>query len=163
SIEPLLGYPRAGDRPVSPFSLVHPEDLGATRYHLEMFNSGEARSGVVTCRLRRSDGEYRWFEFKVTRVDAPDGRFRHVQSAGRDITVRRQLEQRLADQAEELRHLSLRDGLTGLYNRRGFLELSAQLVRVAEREKHGLALLFVDLDGLKDINDRLGHARGDRA
>jgi diguanylate cyclase (GGDEF)-like protein len=66
-------------------------------------------------------------------------------------------------QAEELRHLSLRDGLTGLYNRRGFLEISQQLVRVAEREQHKLAVMFVDLDGLKAINDGLGHEHGDRA
>ena len=163
SLETLLGYPQGEGKMISPFSLLHPDDVGTARYNLQKFHSGEAKNGVVTCRLRRIDGEYRWFEFKVTRVDDRQGHFLHVQSAGRDVTARRQLEQRLADQAEELRNLSLRDGLTGLYNRRGFLELSAQVVRVAEREKHGLAVLFVDLDGLKDINDRLGHGHGDGA
>jgi diguanylate cyclase (GGDEF)-like protein len=141
---------------------VHPEDAGQVRYSLHMFEAGGA-GGAVTCRLRRRDGEYRWFEFRVTRVAEPGGRLRHFQASGRDVTVRRELEQRLAEQAEELRHLSLRDGLTGLYNRRGFVELSAQIVRIAEREQQRAALLFVDLDGLKVINDELGHGHGDRA
>jgi diguanylate cyclase (GGDEF)-like protein/PAS domain S-box-containing protein len=163
SVESLLGYAKEEGKTISPFSLLHPEDVAAARYNLANFQAGEARNGVVTCRLRRKDGEYRWFEFKVARVDDASSQFRHVQAVGRDVTVRRQLEQRLAVQAEELRNLSLRDGLTGLYNRRGFLELSQQVVRVAEREQHRLAVLFVDLDGLKLINDELGHGHGDRA
>jgi diguanylate cyclase (GGDEF)-like protein/PAS domain S-box-containing protein len=163
SVESLLGRTPSEARSLSAFSLLHPEDLASVRYSLQKFQSGEVQTGVVTCRLRRRDSEYRSFEFRVTRVNGQDGSLRHYQSAGRDITVRRQLEQRLAVQAEELRNLSLRDGLTGLYNRRGFLELSAQVVRVAEREKHRLAVLFVDLDGLKTINDELGHGSGDRA
>jgi diguanylate cyclase (GGDEF)-like protein/PAS domain S-box-containing protein len=163
SVEALLGLTPAEAHALSVSSLLHPEDLASVRYSIQKFQSGEVQTGVVTCRLRRRDGEYRWFELRVTRVNGEDGRLRHYQSAGRDITVRRQLEQRLAVQADELRNLSLRDGLTGLYNRRGFLELSAQVVRVAEREKHRLAVLFVDLDGLKTINDELGHGSGDRA
>jgi len=163
SVETLLGRTPTEMHAMSAWSLLHPEDTASVRYSLQKFQSGEVQSGVVTCRLRRRDSEYRWFEFKVARVNGEDGQLRHYQSAGRDVTVRRQLEQRLAVQAEELRNLSLRDGLTGLYNRRGFLELSQQVVRVAEREKHGLALLFVDLDGLKRINDQLGHGFGDRA
>ncbi len=163
SVETLLGYTQSECRSLALWSLIHPEDTAAASHSLQKFQSGEMESGVVNCRLRRHDGEYRWFEFKVSRVAGEYGTLRHFQASGRDVTVRRQLEQRLAQQAEELRHLSLRDGLTGLYNRRGFLELSAQLVRVAERQKHRLALLFVDLDGLKVINDELGHAHGDRA
>jgi len=163
SVESLLGRTPGEAHALSAFSLLHPEDVASVRYSLQKFQSGEMQTGVVTCRLRRRDSEYRWFEFRVTRVNGEDGALRHYQSAGRDVTVRRQLEQRLAVQAEELRNLSLRDGLTGLYNRRGFLELSAQVVRVAERQKHHLAVLFVDLDGLKTINDELGHGFGDRA
>jgi diguanylate cyclase (GGDEF)-like protein/PAS domain S-box-containing protein len=163
SSKALLGYTPEECVQTAPFALVHPDDVGLARYSLNRFQMRELKNGTVTYRLRRRDGEYRWFEFSFSRVDAPDGTLRHYQSSGRDVTLRRQLEQKLAEQTEELRNLSLRDGLTGLYNRRGFLELSAQLVRVAERERHGLALLFADLDGLKAINDGLGHDRGDSA
>ncbi|HEY3499051.1 MAG TPA: CHASE3 domain-containing protein, partial [Polyangiaceae bacterium] len=163
SAQRLLGYEPDEMIAAAPFSLVHPDDVGLAKYTLRRLQMGELRTALVTYRLRKRDGEYRWFEFNMTRVDAADGEVRHYQSAGRDVTLRRQLEQRLAEQTEELRNLSLRDGLTGLYNRRGLLELSAQVVRVAERERHGLAVLFIDLDGLKGINDRLGHDQGDRA
>jgi len=163
SVGALLGRTPEEAQSLSPTNLLHPEDFASARYAFEKFQAGDVASGILTCRLLRRDGEYRWFEFKVTRVKDEHGNLRHYQAAGRDVTIRRQLEQRLAEQAEELRNLSLRDGLTGLYNRRGFLELSAQAVRVAERERHRLGLVFVDVDGLKRINDELGHGRGDDA
>lgn len=65
--------------------------------------------------------------------------------------------------AEEIRILSLRDELTGLYNRRGFLEVARQQMKLVERARGSLALFFADLDGMKLINDHLGHEQGDRA
>jgi diguanylate cyclase (GGDEF)-like protein len=64
---------------------------------------------------------------------------------------------------EMLRDLSLHDDLTGLYNRRGLLALAEQQVRQAERQGRGFGVVFADLDGLKRINDTLGHPEGDRA
>lgn len=68
----------------------------------------------------------------------------------------RQTNQRLAD-------LSLRDELTRLYNRRGFLDLSKQSLMFAQRMKKDAMLIFIDLDGLKRINDTWGHMSGDTA
>jgi two-component system cell cycle response regulator len=63
----------------------------------------------------------------------------------------------------ELQALSLTDELTGLYNRRGFLTLAAEDLRHARRRRAELVLAFADLDSLKVINDRHGHAEGDDA
>jgi two-component system cell cycle response regulator len=63
----------------------------------------------------------------------------------------------------QIRAMSLTDELTGLYNRRGFFSLAEHQLRVADRTKRELALLFADLDGMKWINDQLGHTEGDRA
>ncbi len=63
----------------------------------------------------------------------------------------------------ELRAVALIDELTGLYNRRGFLALAQQQLRVADRLGSQLCQIFIDLDGLKTINDSLGHPAGDRA
>ncbi len=64
---------------------------------------------------------------------------------------------------DALRDLSLVDELTGLYNRRGFMALSEQQVKIANRTRKDLSLLFADLDDLKKINDSFGHKEGDRA
>jgi diguanylate cyclase (GGDEF)-like protein/PAS domain S-box-containing protein len=64
---------------------------------------------------------------------------------------------------EELRSMAVRDQLTGLFNRRGFLTLAEQALKEARRSQKGVWLLFADLDGMKEINDTLGHAAGDEA
>jgi diguanylate cyclase (GGDEF)-like protein len=63
----------------------------------------------------------------------------------------------------ELRSLALTDDLTGFYNRRAFLALATQQIRVAIRKGQGLLLFFADVDYLKEINDTCGHREGDLA
>ena len=63
----------------------------------------------------------------------------------------------------ELRSLALTDDLTCLYNRRAFLALSGQQLRVTRRKAQGLLLFFADVDNLKEINDLYGHREGDLA
>jgi diguanylate cyclase (GGDEF)-like protein len=72
-----------------------------------------------------------------------------------DITDRKRMEQ-------EIRALSLADPLTGLYNRRGFLHLGEQQLKIASRLNKRVFLLFSDVDNLKRINDSFGHKEGDR-
>jgi two-component system, cell cycle response regulator len=62
---------------------------------------------------------------------------------------------------ERVRDISLHDELTGLYNRRGFFTLAEHLLKTAKRQQTGLFMLYCDLDGLKGINDALGHQKGD--
>ena len=62
-----------------------------------------------------------------------------------------------------LQQLSFNDELTGLLNRRGFLSMAQQQLKIAQREDWELVLLFADLDSLKNINDNFGHTEGDRA
>jgi len=64
---------------------------------------------------------------------------------------------------EKLERLSTIDDLTGLYNRRGFFELSKKQIEIARRRKSDILLIYFDLDSLKMINDRYGHAEGDSA
>ena len=63
----------------------------------------------------------------------------------------------------ELSNLALMDELTGLYNRRGFLAVADRQLRLARRSERSLLLFFIDLDGLKEINDVFGHTEGDAA
>lgn len=67
---------------------------------------------------------------------------------------------RINDMEKEIHDLTLRDDLTGLYNMRGFYLLAEQTLRLARRAQLPFSVLFLDLDGLKQINDRLGHSVG---
>lgn len=69
----------------------------------------------------------------------------------------------LARHMEALKSLSLMDDLTGLYNRRGFMTLGKQQLKMVHRLRKGVMLIFSDLDGLKEINDTQGHQAGDDA
>lgn len=100
-----------------------------------------------------------------------------------NVQIYNELEQRVQDRTLELefanaqlreevkerknaeatvQRLSITDELTGLNNRRGFLLLAEQQLKLARRVNTSVCLLFIDLDGLKQINDRLGHKMGDR-
>ena len=84
------------------------------------------------------------------------GWYTHWVAVERDISERKRSE-------DALRALSLVDELTGLYNRRGFLTLAQQQLKLAKRGHRELVLLFIDMDDFKEINDTFGHGEGDTA
>ncbi len=100
------------------------------------------------------DGRYFLRTLSPARKD--DGTVSAVSVISKQITERKVME-------EELRKLSLTDELTGLYNRRGFMTLAAQQLKIANRLKRELLLISFDLDDLKAINDTMGHHEGDQA
>jgi diguanylate cyclase (GGDEF)-like protein/PAS domain S-box-containing protein len=73
-----------------------------------------------------------------------------------DITRQKELE-------KSLRLISITDSLTGLYNRRGLFALAEQQLKLVNRSKQWLSVLYADLDNLKEINDQFGHQEGDAA
>ena len=106
-------------------------------------------------RIIRSDGAQRWIWSRGFPVKDTLGRLIQYVGVLQDVTVRKRAE-------EELQALSLRDELTQLYNRRGFITLGEQELKVGSRLGKSLNLLFMDLDQLKGINDMLGHSAGDQ-
>jgi diguanylate cyclase (GGDEF)-like protein/PAS domain S-box-containing protein len=119
-----------------------------------------AQGGVYEARLVRADGSLRPIE---VRGSFANYRGESVRIAViRDISERLRREAELKEHAEIMRTLSLRDELTGLYNRRGFVEVAGQALRTLARSNLPGCLFFADLDGLKAINDSLGHEMGDR-
>jgi two-component system cell cycle response regulator len=70
---------------------------------------------------------------------------------------------RQSQMESELSHLAISDELTGLYNRRGFLLLGSERMKLAHGMKKNVLLFFADLDNLKQINDRFGHQEGDQS
>ncbi len=86
--------------------------------------------------------------------------YKHGMIAGAVVTFLDITERRRAD--EEIRKLAITDAMTGLYNRRGFITLAEQQIKRANRNFHTLVLFFIDVDGLKIVNDTMGHEEGDR-
>lgn len=102
----------------------------------------------------RRDGNH--FLMTMSPVRLADGGISAVTVISKDVTALKKLE-------DELRSLSLTDALTGLRNRRGFFTLAELQLRLADRRKQGMYMLYADLDNLKRINDTHGHQEGDRA
>lgn len=101
------------------------------------------------------DGREIWLG-QNTQLIMERGQIVGFQAIARDITERKRA-------LEELHSLSLTDDLTGLYNRRGFLTLAEQELKHSNRTNERFVLVFADLDGLKQINDRFGHHEGSHA
>lgn len=155
SVMRLLGYAEEELLGRAALSLVHPEDLPAVE--AELFATRRragAPSDPVLYRFRHRDGSWRWLESIGTNLLGYKN-VRGILVNTRDIT-----ERRLAE--EEMRWQATHDPLTGLPNRAYFLERLGQSLVVARRRRESLAVLFLDLDRFKHINDTLGHERGDQ-
>jgi len=120
--------------------------------------------------LRRLDGRRLWIRDLPRAVKDLGGRILYYDGIIVDITARKKAEKQLHKALLELERAnhqllsqSLTDDLTGLHNRRGFLTLGQQTMKYAKRFHSDVNLLFLDIDGLKTINDTWGHKAGDQA
>jgi diguanylate cyclase (GGDEF)-like protein/PAS domain S-box-containing protein len=150
----LLGRPREAivGRPSAEF--IHPDDLEESLRRRAALLAGEVGAYRMEKRYIRGDGSVFWAQLDATllrdRGDGPATVLGQIQ----DITVRREHE-------AELERLAVEDPLTGLLNRRGLLDELARTVARLRRYGGRGALLLLDLDRFKAVNDRLGHAAGD--
>lgn len=133
--------------------LVHPDDREMQWKNAREMLRGES-AVPYEYRITTKEGHVQWILETVTSITYK-GRPAILGNA-MDITDRKRME-------EEILSLSITDHLTGLYNRRGFMTLAGQQMKLAERTKTGLLLLFADLDKMKWINDNLGREKGDHA
>ncbi len=154
SIERVLGY-RPEEVVGQPFSmLLHPSEHG--RLLRRLLDGGLDRDQLepIDCALRNRDGELRHFEIVYNNM-LEDGVVHGIVLNGRDVSERKAFEEQLAHQA-------FHDPVTHLANRALFNERVRHAVARSLREGIGVAVIFMDLDDFKIVNDSLGHAAGDR-
>ena len=153
----MLGYParETTGGPDDWFDSIHPEDVAELQTQIKAHLSGATPRLEHEHRIRCSDGHYAWV---LTRGEASrdaDGKPVRLAGLQTDITARKALE-------VQLTHDALHDPLTGLPNRTLFMDRLGLACRRAMRSpERGFALMFIDLDKFKLINDRFGHAAGD--
>jgi diguanylate cyclase (GGDEF)-like protein/PAS domain S-box-containing protein len=136
-------------------NLIHPDDLTTFQDSMAQALEQDGQRGVVEFRLLSSRGEYRWFENRFTPIRNAAGRLVEIEGLLIDITERKAAEERIAQ-------LARTDPLTGLPNRATFIERLRQSFAGARRGAPTFAVLYLDIDRFKDINDTLGHPTGDR-
>jgi len=143
--------------------------------HLEKLESKNTH--IAEFELKRKDGRTIWGRDYSHAVMKPAGTIDYYDGILLDITSQKIAEEKLNQVLKELEHsnkerqkmitklqtLSIRDDLTGIYNRRGFFTIAGEYLQLAVRKKTQMCLLFMDLDNLKWINDTLGHHKGDEA
>lgn len=105
-------------------------------------------------RNRRKNGELFWEETSIAPITDETGHVTHFVGINEDITERKRLEKQIWRQANY-------DELTGLVNRHLLLDRLEHRLHQAKRDQERFALLFMDLDGFKEVNDTLGHDAGD--
>ena len=156
-LETLIGPVPGGVSPEEAYeAAVHPEDREA--YEAAVVALGRGEPVEVEYRLVGRDGQVRWVLDRMRCGSAAEDGCLLVDGVVADITDRKRAE---AEAIAKLTHAALHDSLTGLANRTSFLEhLELALTRAA-RTGNGAAVLFLDLDNFKLVNDSFGHAAGD--
>jgi diguanylate cyclase (GGDEF)-like protein/PAS domain S-box-containing protein len=161
ALEQMLGYSASELRELRFREYMHHEDLDRAQLLFRDLIQGQRESFQLEARYSRKDGELVWAHVRAALERDQDGEPAFAVTMIENITKRKRAEAELIRQAELNEHQALHDPLTGLPNRVLFGERIAHAITHAERRDTRLAILMMDLNRFKEVNDSLGHQAGD--
>lgn len=150
----IMGYTPAEILSLDFQSISHADDLEVDLINMERLKTGEIREFEMEKRLFHKDGRAIWVKLTVSPMWVPGARPDYHIAVIQDITEHKQAE-------EQVHQLAFYDPLTRLPNRRLFLDRLQQAQVHSTRHKTNCAILFIDLDNFKTLNDTRGHDIGD--
>ncbi|WP_206922834.1 PAS domain S-box protein [Alicyclobacillus suci] len=153
SHESVLGIPPETYEGQLAFDVVHPGDVERVKQSFKQMVSTRATM-TLEVQLKRFTNGWLWVEASGKPVFDERGNLLHFVIVSRDVTERKVYE-------KKLEHLAFHDPLTGLPNRRMFRDKFRQALEEAERHERKMAVMYMDIDKFKSINDALGHEVGD--
>jgi len=158
----LLGYEPEEMLGIKPIDMAHPDDAPRLALIFQTLLGGKVDRHSIVNRIRHRDGRWIWVEAQLRGLkDADSGAVTGIIGALRDISVRKAVEDELAEANRRLRALAGQDSLTGLANRRSFDAALAKEHLRSRRDKTRLGLIMIDVDHFKRFNDLYGHLAGD--
>ena len=153
AVEKLLGYESGTLLNTTLWRVIHTEDLNTANSTFQQLLRTDFGQELLGTRWKHTDGSYRYMETILSNQLA-DPHVKAVVLNTRDVTERKDLE-------DKLRHQAHHDPLSGLSNRTLFKDRVAASLAHHRSDRGSLAVLFLDLDDFKHVNDSLGHAAGD--
>ena len=161
ALEQMLGYTAAEFGEMIMRDYIHPEDFQRAEELFRTLMLGEREAFRLEARYSRKDGVLVWGQVSAVLERDQDGRPAFAVTMIENITKRKRAEVELVRQAELSERQALHDPLTGLPNRLLFDDRIERAISQAERDGTRLAIVMLDLDRFKEVNDSLGHRAGD--